>query len=81
MVDKSSYHRALAALSQPGGRLVVTYNKTGAYGRHFCILPSGGRVTEETARALLRRRDMHPCDVGLFPDRPQSWRRLASRSG
>jgi hypothetical protein len=73
MVNPSSYYNAIAALMQPGARLVLTCNPESVVGRSFCILPSGRRVSEGLAKALIRRADMQVMDTGLFPDCPQSW--------
>ena len=72
-MNPTTYYTALAALRQPGARLVVTYNRESVFGRTFTILPDGHRVSEQLARRLVRLADMRVADGGLFPDCPQSW--------
>jgi len=66
------YNTAVALLRRPSARLVVSYTRKSAFGRSYHVEP-GGRVSEETAAAILRRRDVRPLDDGLFAERPQSW--------
>jgi hypothetical protein len=73
MTHSRAYSRALKRLRQPNARLVVTFSKARKSGRAFSILPQGYRIADGTAQALLARRDLRPCDAGLFPDHPQSW--------
>ena len=73
MVDKHVYARALQFLSQPGARLVLTYNRSTVSGRLYVIAPRGGRISDELAQSILLRSDIRPLDSGLFPGRPQSW--------
>jgi hypothetical protein len=73
MVDKHVYARAIELLSQPGARLVLTYNRSTISGRLYCISPRGGRISDELARTIICRSDVRPLDGGLFPERPQSW--------
>jgi hypothetical protein len=72
-MNPTSYYTALAALRQPGAKLVVSYNRESVFGRTFTILPDGHRVSEQLAKSLLRLADMRVADGGLFQDRPQSW--------
>ena len=73
MVNPGSYHNAVAALMQPGARLVLSHDRNSVFGRTFSILPNGRRISEKLAQSLLRRSDMRPLDAGLFPEHPQSW--------
>jgi hypothetical protein len=73
MINPSTYYIALAALRQPGARLVLTKDRDSVFGRMFTILPDGHRVSEQLARRLVRLADMQVADSGLFPDCPQSW--------
>jgi hypothetical protein len=80
MVRTGTYHRAIAALMQPGARLVLTYNRSTVSGRLYCISPRGGRISDELAQSILLRSDVRPLDAGLFPERPQSWALVRRRS-
>jgi hypothetical protein len=66
-------------LMQPEARLVLTCSRESMAGRSFCILPSGRRVSEALAKALIQRADMRVMDGGLFPDCPQSWQLVRRR--
>jgi hypothetical protein len=68
-----NYNRAIALLSQPRARLVVSYTHETAAGRSYHLEP-GGRIGDRTAAAILRRPDVHPVNDGLFPGHPQSWK-------
>ena len=78
MSKRRSYHRAIAMLMQPDARLVLSYTRSSTFGRAYHLEP-GGRVSEETAQAILRRSDVRPLDTGLFPGRPQSWTLMKRR--
>jgi hypothetical protein len=51
MVNPSSYYNAIAALMQPGARLVLTCNRESVVGRSFCIL----RVAAVSAKRWRKR--------------------------
>src|SRR5262249_43815964 len=55
------YNRAIALLRRPNARLVVSYTCKSAFGRTYHLEP-GGRISEETAAAILRRPDVHPAN-------------------
>ena len=65
--------RALALLLRPECRLVQVNGKNKL---EYYVMP-GGRVSDDTALAILARHDVTPCDAGLFPGCPQSWQRQA----
>lgn len=67
-------NRALGLLRKPGAQLVLVHAHNTASGHAYYIWPNGGRVSDETAQALLEREDVQPFDSGLLPGHPQSWR-------
>ena len=78
MRNRGSYHQAITMLMQPHARLVLSYTLSSTFGRAYHLEP-GGRISEETAQAILRRSDIRPLDTGLFPGRPQSWTLVRQR--
>ena len=70
--------RAVELLRRPDALLVQLHNTR--QGTSFFIWPSGGRIKDEVARALLERADVQPHDNGLLPGHPQSWKLGSWRS-
>jgi hypothetical protein len=70
-VANKKLNQALDLLRRPDALLVQLHTGKGT---SFFIWPSGGRISDEVARALLERNDVQPHDNGLLPGHPQSWK-------
>jgi hypothetical protein len=62
-------------LRLPGARLLKMHNSRG--GQEYYVMPSssryeGGRIDNEDAQKIIKRRDVFVFDMGMFGE-PQSW--------
>jgi hypothetical protein len=76
MTKDKTLNKALEAMRRPGAKLVHLHGRA----EGFYLWPSGGKVLDEIARALLENPNVQPFDSGLLPGHPQSWK-LCNRPG